>query len=160
MFNVALVSYLDTNFIEVCSQGSWQNNIIGLGKGLVQDRGQAITWTKKIIHFTDADCVLQGRYLYFLKPTLGPPKKFQYQTIAEDVVITRLWIGHVKATKSHIFSSDLWRLATIVDRHWQLTTCSWSVQFNWKLGINTMNYTILYTVYKQLQAARDPCSCG
>ena len=40
----------------------------------------------------------------FLKPTLGPPKKFQHLTKAEEVVITRLRIGHTKATKSHILS--------------------------------------------------------
>ena len=37
-------------------------------------------------------------------PTLGPPKKFQHLTRAEEVVITRLRIGHTKATKSHILS--------------------------------------------------------
>ena len=36
--------------------------------------------------------------------TLGPPKKFQHLTRAEEVVITRLRIGHTKATKSHILS--------------------------------------------------------
>ena len=45
-----------------------------------------------------------GRDLYFVKPTLGPPKKFQHLTRAEEVVITRLRIGHTKATKSHILS--------------------------------------------------------
>ena len=35
---------------------------------------------------------------------LGPPKKFQHLTRAEEVVITRLRIGHTKATKSHILS--------------------------------------------------------
>ena len=42
--------------------------------------------------------------LYFVKPILGPPKKFQHLTWAEEVVITRLRIGHTKATKSHILS--------------------------------------------------------
>ena len=41
---------------------------------------------------------------YLLKPTLGPPKKFQCLTRTEEVVITRLRIGHTKATKSHILS--------------------------------------------------------
>ena len=36
--------------------------------------------------------------------SLGPPKKFQHLTRAEEVVITRLRIGHTKATKSHILS--------------------------------------------------------
>ena len=39
-----------------------------------------------------------------MKPTLGPPKKFQHLTRAEEVVVTRLRIGHTKATKSHILS--------------------------------------------------------
>ena len=47
---------------------------------------------------------IHGRDLYLVKPTLGPPKKFQHLTRAEEVVITRLRIGHTKATKSHILS--------------------------------------------------------
>ena len=47
---------------------------------------------------------VHGRDLYLLKPTLGTPKKFQHLTRAEAVVITRLRIGHTKATKSHILS--------------------------------------------------------
>ena len=50
------------------------------------------------------DVSIHGRDHYLLKPTLGPPKKFQHLTRAEDVVITRLRIGHTKATKSHILS--------------------------------------------------------
>ena len=50
------------------------------------------------------DVSIHGRDLYLLKPILGPPKKFQYLTRAEEVVITRLRIGHTKATKSHILS--------------------------------------------------------
>ena len=47
---------------------------------------------------------VHGRALYLEKPTLGPPKKFQHLNRAEEVVITRLRIGHTKATKSHILS--------------------------------------------------------
>ena len=47
---------------------------------------------------------VNGRDLYLVKPTLGPPKKFQHLTRAEEVVITRLRIGPTKATKSHILS--------------------------------------------------------
>ena len=50
------------------------------------------------------DMYAHGRDLYLLKPTLGPPNKFQHLTRAEEVVITRLRIGHTKATKSHISS--------------------------------------------------------
>ena len=47
---------------------------------------------------------VHGRDLYLVKSTLGPPKKFQHLTRAEEVLITRLRIGHTKATKSHILS--------------------------------------------------------
>ena len=50
------------------------------------------------------DVSIHGRDLYLLKPILGPPKRFRHLTRAEEVVITRLWIGHTKATKSHILS--------------------------------------------------------
>ena len=53
---------------------------------------------------TKWDVAAHGRDLYLVKPTLGPPKKFQHLTRAEEVVITRLRIGHTKATKSHILS--------------------------------------------------------
>ena len=53
---------------------------------------------------TKWDVAVHGRDLYLLKPTLGPPKKFQQLTRAEEVAITRLRIGHTKATKSHILS--------------------------------------------------------
>ena len=51
-----------------------------------------------------------GMYLYMAEISilwnqqLGPPKKFQHLTRAEEVVITRLRISHTKATKSHILS--------------------------------------------------------
>ena len=53
------------------------------------------------------DVAVQGRVLYLLKPTLGPPKKFQHLTTAEALVITRFRIGHTKATKAHISSRGL-----------------------------------------------------
>ena len=53
---------------------------------------------------TNWDVAVHGRDIYLVKPTLGPPKKFQHLTRAEEVVITRLLIGHTKATKSHILS--------------------------------------------------------
>ena len=53
---------------------------------------------------TKWDVSIHGRHLYLVKPTLGPPKKFQHLTRAEEVVITRLRIGHTKATKSPILS--------------------------------------------------------
>ena len=53
---------------------------------------------------TNWDVSIHGRHLYLVKPTLGPPKKSQHLTRAEEVVITRLRIGNTKATKSHILS--------------------------------------------------------
>ena len=50
------------------------------------------------------DVSIHGRDIYLLKPTLGPPKKFKHLTRAEEVVITRLRIGHTKTTKSHTLS--------------------------------------------------------
>ena len=47
---------------------------------------------------------VHGRDLYLAKPTLGPPKKFQNFTRAEEAVITRLRVDHTRATKSHILS--------------------------------------------------------
>ena len=49
---------------------------------------------------TKWDVAVHGSDLYLVKPTLGPPKKFQHLTRAEEV-ITRLRIGHTKAKKSH-----------------------------------------------------------
>ena len=61
------------------------------------------SYIQKLVQ-TKWDVAVHGRDLYLVKPTLGPPKKFQYLTRAEEVVITRLRIGHTKATKSHILS--------------------------------------------------------
>ena len=61
------------------------------------------SYIQKLVQ-TKWDIAVHGRDLYLVKPTLGPPKKFQHLTRAEEVVITRLRIGHTKATKSHILS--------------------------------------------------------
>ena len=52
----------------------------------------------------DVSIHVLGRDLYLLKPTLGLPKRFWHLTRAEEVVITRLQIGHTKSTKSHSLS--------------------------------------------------------
>ena len=62
------------------------------------------SYIQKLVLQTKWDIAVHGRDLYLVKPTLGPPKKFQHLTRAEEVVITRLRIGHTKATKSHIVS--------------------------------------------------------
>ena len=53
---------------------------------------------------TKWDVAVHDNDLYLLKPTLGRSKKFQHLTRAEKIVITRLRIGHTKATKAHILS--------------------------------------------------------
>ena len=52
----------------------------------------------------DTNNPLICQIINLLKPTLGPPKRFRHLTRAEEVVITRLRIGHTKATKSNILS--------------------------------------------------------
>ena len=61
------------------------------------------SYIQKLVQ-TKWDVAVHGRDLYLVKPTLGPPKRFQHLTRAEEVVITRFRIGHTKATKSHILS--------------------------------------------------------
>ena len=53
---------------------------------------------------TKWDVSIHVRDLYLLKPTLGPPRKSKHLTRAEELVITRLRIGHTKVTRSHILS--------------------------------------------------------
>ena len=61
------------------------------------------SYIQKLVQ-TKWDVAVHGRDIYLVKPTLGPPKSFQHLTRAEEVVMTRLRIGHTKATKSHILS--------------------------------------------------------
>lgn len=51
------------------------------------------------------DVEIHGRDLYLIKPELGPPKKYAMSR-ADEVVITRLRIGHTKANKGHIISRE------------------------------------------------------
>ena len=78
---------------------------------------------------TKWDVAVHSRDLYLVKPRLGQPKKFQRLTRAGEVVITRLRIGHIKATKSHILSrstthclSPLWSNT----QHWSYAPGVWS----------------------------------
>ena len=61
------------------------------------------SYIQKLVQ-TKWDVAVHGRDLYLVKPTLGPPKKFQHLTRTEGVVINRLRIGRTKVTKSHILS--------------------------------------------------------
>ena len=65
------------------------------------------SYIKKLVQ-TKWDVAVHGRDLYLVKPTLGPPKKFQHLTRAEEVVITRLRIGHTSARK--LSTSSEWLL--------------------------------------------------
>ena len=83
---------------------------------------------------------IHGRDLYLLKPTPGPPRKFEHMTRAEAAVITRLRIGHTKATKSHILSrgpptacqhcgqTDHWTHAPVV---YCVTAKTWWILHSW-----------------------------
>ena len=83
-----------------------QKDISPLASVHYTDMKPLVNYIKKLVQ-TKWDVSVHDRDLYLLKPTLGPPKKFQHPTRAEEVVITRLRIGHTKATKSHILSRGL-----------------------------------------------------
>ena len=83
---------------------------------------------------TKWDVAVHGQDLYFVKPTLGQPKKIQHLTRAEEVVITRLL--------SPIFCPEDHRLlVTTVVKHWALTICSWGVQCYRNVVTNTTQLT-------------------
>ena len=50
------------------------------------------------------DVEVHGRDLYLLKANLAPPDRYNHLKRAEEVAMTRLRIGHCKATKGHIVS--------------------------------------------------------
>ena len=106
---------------------------------------------------------VHGRDLYLLKPTLGPPKKFQHLTRTEEVVITQLRIGHTKATKSHILSRgppttchhcgqtlDYWPYApgvcSVTGKSWWILH-SWLIEYS--LWDNSCDFCITPSRYKQ-----------
>ena len=76
---------------------------ISLVSSLYTEVNEAPFYIQKLVQ-TKWDVAAHGRDIYVLKPTMGTPKKFQHLTRDEEVVITRLRIGHTKATKSHILS--------------------------------------------------------
>ena len=66
------------------------------------------------------DVSVHGRYIYLLKPTLGPPKKFQHVNRGEEVFIIQLRIGHTNTKIPYLVprtSDYLPPLWTDVD-HW------------------------------------------
>ena len=90
------------------------------------------SYIQKLVQ-TKWDVAVHGRDLYLVKPTSGPPKKYQHLTRAEKVVITRLRIDHTKATK-------FFNLSRITVKHWASTICSWSVEF-YRNARNTTQFT-------------------
>ena len=118
-----LLSDIGTHF-RFCSikshcgiEGKWKSGATS-SETLNQDMGPLAS-----VHYTDLkplvnsyiqqlvqtkwDVAVHGRDYYPEKPTLGQTNKFQHLNRAEEVVITRLRIGHIKATKSHILSRGL-----------------------------------------------------
>ena len=87
------------------------------------------------------DVAVHGRDLYLLKPTLGPPQKLQHLTRAEEVVIIRLILSHIKPPSLLSCPEDRQLLVIIVVRCWPLTICSWSVQCPRKVMTNTTQLT-------------------
>ena len=79
------------------------------------------SYIQKLVQ-TKWDVAVHGRDLYLVKPTLGPPKKFQHLTRTEEVVIIQ------RPPNPISFPEDRRLLVTIVVKHWLLTICSWSVQ--------------------------------
>ena len=87
------------------------------------------------------DVAVHGRDLYFVKPTLGPPKKFQHLTRAEEVVITDFESAIQRPPSPISCPEDHRLLVTIVVKHWPLTICSWSVQCYRNVVMNTTQLT-------------------
>ena len=96
------------------------------------------SYIQKLVQ-TKWDVSVHSRDLYLMKSTLGPPKKFQHFIRVEEVVITRLRIGHTKAIKSHILS----RGPPTGCHHCgqTLTICCWSVHCCRNVVMNTTHST-------------------
>ena len=88
------------------------------------------------------DVAVHVRDLYFVKPTLGPPKKFQHLTRAEEVVITDFESAIQRPPRPISCPEDHRLLVTIVVKHWPLTTCYWSVQCYRNVVTNTTQLTL------------------
>ena len=91
------------------------------------------SYIQKLVQ-TKWDVAVHGRDLYLVKPTLGPPKKFQHLTRAEEVVITRLRIGHTKATNSTSCPEDRQLVVTIVVKHWHIYLCR-TANMSWRMCV-------------------------
>ena len=86
------------------------------------------------------DVTVHGRYLYLMKLTLEPSKKFQHLARAEEVVVnTELAIP--RPPSPMFCPEDPRLLVTTVVRHWWFTICSQSVQCYRKVVTNTTQLT-------------------
>ena len=92
---------------------------------------------------TKWDVAVRGTDLYLVKPTLGPPKKYQHLTRAEEVVITRLRIAIQSPPSPISCPEDSRLLVTIVVKHWPLAICSWGVQTNVETNTTQLTHWIL-----------------
>ena len=79
---------------------------------------------------------IHGRDMYLVKPTLGPPKKFQH--------LTRLRIGHTKATKSHIIIIIMLYLYSANFKNGEKSPCSKALLNRKHLKRVTNNILIQY----------------
>ena len=72
---------------------------------LVRDKPiEAPTSVKRVLMQVKWGMEVLGRDLYLLKANLAPPTRNKHLKRAEEVIMTRLHMGHCKATKGHIVS--------------------------------------------------------
>ena len=82
--------------------------------------------------------------IYLLRLIPGPSKKFRNLTRGEDVVITRLRIGHTLTTVTYLITRTTYLPpASIVTRLGPSDASSWSVQCYSKVVVNTTQLTHL-----------------
>ena len=111
---------------------------------LLSDRGTRVCfcWIQSAVGSNQVGCSCAWQRSSPCETTMGHPKKFEQWTRAEEVVITRLRIGHTKATKSNSLSrgpptdclSPLWSNI----EHWpyapgvcSITGMSWRKLYSW-----------------------------
>ena len=87
---------------------------------------------------TKWDVAVHGRDLYLVNPTLGQPKKFQHLTRAETLWSPDFELAIISPT---FCPEDHGLLVTTVVKHWALTICSWSVQYDRNIITNTTQLT-------------------
>ena len=95
------------------------------------------SYIQKLVQ-TKWDVAVHGRDLYLVKPTLGPPNKFQHLTRAESPDFE--WA--MTKPPNPISCPEYHQLVvTIVVKHWLLTICCLSVQCYTSVVMNTTQLT-------------------